>query len=158
MVQFNYPRVINQFVWCNFWVHCVVPFSLHAEQGKYCICLLVNKVENHFSNIGFMESKWPNLIMPGSYTNRCEDIWGPLCYPFFFAYRKTEMLHVACYYSGKSFFKYGFCEIQMVQFNYPRVILQLLRWNFGDHCIAPFSLCARKGRCCMWFVTTISQI
>ena len=75
MVQFECPRVIHPLVSLTFGVHCGLSFSLHAGKGKCCIWA-VNKVEIHFSKIGFMESKWPTLNAPGSYTPKCHSLLG----------------------------------------------------------------------------------
>ena len=65
------------------------------------------------------------------------------------------MLHVACEESGNSCFKNRFHGLQMVQFEYPRVIHPLVSFAFWVHCRVPFSLDAGKGKCCMWFVNKV---
>ena len=43
------------------------PFSLYAGEGSYWMWP-VNQVEIYFENIGFVDSKWYNLNVPGSYS------------------------------------------------------------------------------------------
>ena len=40
--------------------------------------MFVNKVEIYFRLMGFVDSKWSNLISPGSYTPWCLQLLGPL--------------------------------------------------------------------------------
>ena len=75
MVQFECTRVIHPLVSFTFGVHCGVPFSLNAGKGKCCM-RLVDKVENHFAKIGFVDCKWSNLNAPGSYTLCCPSLLG----------------------------------------------------------------------------------
>ena len=56
MVQFECPKVIHTMLLFTFGVHCGVTLSLHAGKGKCCLWL-VNKVEIHFAEIGFVDSK-----------------------------------------------------------------------------------------------------
>ena len=75
MGQFDCPRVIHPLVSLTFGVYCGVPFPLDAGKGKWCMWV-VNKVEIYFSKIGFVDSKWSHLNVPGSYTPWCHSLLG----------------------------------------------------------------------------------
>ena len=75
--------------------YCRASFSLHAGKGKCCMWN-VNKVEIHFTEMVFMDSKCPNLNAPGSYTTWCQSILGSTVGCPFLCMQEREMLHVAC--------------------------------------------------------------
>ena len=54
----------------------------------------VNKVEIILGKIGFVDSKWSNLIAQGSYNLWFHSLLGPLWGALFTTCREREMLHV----------------------------------------------------------------
>ena len=65
-------------------------YPFHCMQKKESCMLLVTKVEIYFPKIVFGDSKWPNLIISGSYTIH---FWGPVLGFPLSACRLREMLH-----------------------------------------------------------------
>ena len=53
------------------------------------------------------------------------------------------------------FAKVGFVDMQMVQYECPRVIHPLVSFTFEVRFGVPFSLDAGKWNCCMWLVKKV---
>ena len=138
----------------TFGVPCGVPFSLDAGKGKCCMWH-VNKVEIYLSKIGFVNSKWSNLNVPGSYTPWCHPPLGFTVGCPFLCMQEREMLHVSVNKVEIHFTKLGFMDCIWPNLIAPGSYTPLCHSLLGSTVECPFLWMQEKRKCCMRLVNKV---
>ena len=127
-------------IWDPLWV----PFSLHAGKGKCCMWL-VEKVEIHFAKMGFVDCKWSNLNVPGSYTPWSHSLLGSTVGCPFPCMQEKGMVHLAFEKVEIHFAKIGFVDCKWSNLNAPGSYTPWCHSLLGSTVGCPFPLMQEKG-------------
>ena len=133
--------------------------ALHARKGK-CSMWIVNKWEICIRKMGFVDFKWSNLNILGSYASCCHPLFVPWQSYLQWALFMQEKGNAASDYwkSGNLSVENRFCGLKMFQFKCMKLIHPLMSLNFGVHLGVSFSLHAGKGKCCTWHLKKLKYI
>ena len=86
--------------------------SLPCMEEREMLHVGYYNVEIYFPKIGFLDFKWTNLNVTGSYTTWCHLLFGPIMERPLPCMEETEMLHLGCYKVETCFPKLGFLDFK----------------------------------------------
>ena len=103
------------------WSHSLLGSAMGCPfpsmQEREMLHLTCDKVEIHFSQIGFLDCKWSNLNAPGSYTPWCHSLLVSTVGCLFLCMQEKGMLHVSVNKVEIKFSKIGFVDCKWSNLN-----------------------------------------